>query len=104
GQDDEPDKEKLNPNGAFSIAFEAVRSELANDFNEWREKWSADEKIWFSNEEMLEAAILESVPKARPFKFVEQYFYETFKTLSGKTKSIVLLTVSNFLFSLLQDP
>jgi hypothetical protein len=106
GQADEADSsnEQINEDGAFYKAFEAIRNEIATDYQQWQKTWTEDEKIWFSNKNMLEAAILEKFPQARTFKFVEQFFFETFKTLSGKTKSIILLSLSSFLFSLLQDP
>lgn len=89
---------------AFNKAFEIVRTELAAQVNDWRDSWKQEEKLKFADKAVLEEEILKRFPKARPFKFVEQFFFQTFKTLSGKTKSIVLFSVSNFFFHLLQEP
>ncbi|MXV16903.1 hypothetical protein [Hufsiella ginkgonis] len=105
GSDDgAEEKEKDNPDRAFNKAFETIRSSIAADYQQWTESWSDGAKQWFSDRQVREAAFLEIYPRARTFKFVEQFFFETFKSLSYKTKSVILMGVSSFLFSLLQDP
>lgn len=104
GNENGEDVEDDNPESAFNLAFETVRGEIAAEYNAWKDNWTDDERIWFADKKMREAAALEKLPKARAFKFVEQFFFETFKTLSFKTKSIILLSLSSFLFSLLQPP
>jgi hypothetical protein len=99
GRNDDTD-----PNSPFNKAFESIRSQLAGDFQNWRDNWTDDEKIWFDGKEMREAAFLEKFPKAREFKFVEQFFFQTFQTLADKTRSIIMLSLSSFLFQLLQSP
>lgn len=104
GSEDGQSEGENNPESAFNKAFEIIRQELSSQVKEWQETWSDEEKKTYSNCAVFEAAIIKKFPKARPFKFVEQFFFETFKTLSFKTKSIILLSLSSFLFSLLQDP
>ena len=106
GSDDEEAmaKKEVDPEGAFGKAITRARAKVNVQYQAWKETWNEDKKNWFKDRSQLEAEFLNKVPDARRLKFVEQFFFETFKTLSFKTKSIILLSVSSFLFDLLQEP
>lgn len=93
-----------DPNSAFSKAFESIRKSLAEDFQKWKATWTEGDKMIFEDREYCANYFTQKFPKARDFKFVEQFFKETFKSLAERTRSIIQLSVSNFLFHLLQEP
>lgn len=104
GEDEGQTGMEDNPDSPFNKAFEIVRSGIAKEYQQWKKTWGKKQKRLYQDKGVLEKTILEKFPKARQFRFVEQFFFETFKTLSFKTKSIILLSLSSFLFSLLQEP
>jgi hypothetical protein len=102
--DEEDNDDQKHLNGAFGKAIMSARAKIDIDYQAWRGTWDEDKKNWFKDRSRLEIEFLQKFPDARKLKFVEQFFFETFKTLSAKTKSIILLSVSSFLFELLQEP
>jgi hypothetical protein len=106
GADDDGDlgEDKDNPDNPFIRAYERVRASIAKEYQQWCNSWSAADKSLFQDRQICEKAFLKLCPKARQFKFVEQFFNETFKKLSNKTRGTILLSLTSFLFSLLEDP
>lgn len=100
-----PQKDKKEETGnsksAFRLAYEAAQKKVnaqAEQFVNGIDKEKAPKP------EHFERIILDSVPDARRMKAVDQFFAETFRDLSDKTRSIVLFSFTGFLFNLLQEP
>ncbi len=51
-----------------------------------------------------EETVCDALDDARLFRFVESFFLDTYRQLAEKTRSIIDLTFSGFLFGLLRDP
>jgi type IV secretory pathway TraG/TraD family ATPase VirD4 len=90
---------------AFDKTYNAAHAALMKKIKGW---W---EKLPSSNREALEAddqlyndALLEAIPDVRLLKFLHEFFFDSFKNLSQKTRSIVEFIFLGFLFRLLREP
>lgn len=89
----------------YEVAYEAAR----NNVNKQIEQWEAEQDPTYlsqiiKNEAEYDEAIINALPDGRILKFIDEFFEETFKNLSDKTRSIIELSFSGFLFRLLRDP
>ncbi len=89
---------------AFQKAFEAARKRVTDQMDEWFNQLSVSEQNRLQNEAAFEAELLNELPQARLLKFLDQFFFDSFITLSEKTRSIIDFTFSGFLFRLLREP
>jgi len=48
--------------------------------------------------------LAEKAPSSKLFESIHQFFFENYKNLSEKTRSIIEFSFSGFLFRLLKDP
>lgn len=82
---------EFNPQKAFFKMFVSARERVLAEKDEWQVKNpDLDCLDWLSN--------------ARTLKFLDDYFFETYRTLPEKTRSIIDFSFSGFLFQLLRDP
>ncbi|PSR56631.1 hypothetical protein AHMF7605_25620 [Adhaeribacter arboris] len=88
----------------FHQAFEEARKKVMSQVDAWTLDLPEIEKLDFEDEAVYEAAMLEALPDARLFKFLDQFFVDNFISLSDKTRSIIDFTFSGFLFRLLREP
>lgn len=88
----------------FHQAFERAKARV----NAWAEEWftglSFEDQQRLQEDAFLEEALLEAVPQARLFKYIDQFFVENFIPLTDKTRSIIDFIFSGFLFRLLREP
>jgi type IV secretory pathway TraG/TraD family ATPase VirD4 len=89
----------------YEIAYEAARDNV----NKQIERWEAEQDPTYlnkilKNEAVYDEAVMAALPDGRTLKFIDEFFEETFKNLSDKTRSIIELSFSGFLFRLLRDP
>jgi hypothetical protein len=85
---------------AFDIADERIRKKIA----EWEDTLTPDELIALENPGKYEQAAMNALPDFRIYRFLDQFFLETFKNLNERTRSIIDFSFSGFLFRLLRDP
>ncbi|MES2652990.1 MAG: TraM recognition domain-containing protein [Bacteroidota bacterium] len=86
---------------AFYIAYKKVSTEIKEkiqDVENYHASKQNGAEVILTDEE------IDAIPGARIFKFLDVFFWETFKNLSDKTRSIVEFTFSGFLFRLLREP
>jgi hypothetical protein len=98
-------EEELDKQKAFQKAITLAHVKILSEIDEWEKTLTQDE-IDFYNEHPLiyEEKIGEVIPAARIFRFLDEFFMDSFKNLSEKTRSIIDFSFSGFLFRLLRDP
>lgn len=89
---------------AFNKAYEIAHAKVREKVKEWYTDLSPGQKHAIPDDESYNLAILEAVPEARLLKFLHEFFLDSFKNLSPKTRSIIEFTFSGFLFRLLREP
>lgn len=90
-----------NKEVSFYKAFYKVKNDVLRLIDRTEEKHrrkTNDFNARLTTEQIME------IPKVRLFYFMDQFFGDTFKNLSEKTRSIIELTFSGFLFHLLREP
>jgi hypothetical protein len=89
----------------FKQAYELAQKNISRQIDNWKQTLSWEEMAEISaNHSALDSAAIRDLPDARTFRFVKQFFNETYRGLSEKTRSIVDFSFSGFLFRLLRDP
>lgn len=88
----------------FHKAFETAKENVNAQVEEWFASLPLSHQQRLQDEFDFENEVLEAVPNARLFKFIDQFFVENFISLTDKTRSIIDFIFSGFLFRLLRDP
>ncbi|AUD02148.1 type IV secretory system conjugative DNA transfer family protein [Spirosoma pollinicola] len=89
---------------AFHKAFEAAQINVNKQIESWAANHTNAQKNAYQDEAVFESALLDAIPDARLLKFVDGYFIDEFIPLAGKTRSIITVSVSAFMFKLLREP
>lgn len=89
---------------AFAQAFDKAQDNLDRQVETFKASLSKEEDQQLDTKEKFEAAILEAIPDAVTLKFLDQFFMDSYRTLSEKTRSIVEFSFTGFLFRLLKEP
>ena len=93
------------PKTAYVKAFEAAQMKVNGDiFTYIDHSLSIAEKEKIKNVEYFESLMLKVIPDAKRLRMIDQFFNETYKNLSDKTRSIVEFSWTGFLFTLMQEP
>lgn len=89
----------------YEIAFDLARENVSKQIEEWKNTlpWEVMNRIGRSAN-ALDTAACQDLPDARAFRFVKQFFRDTYRGLSEKTRSIIDFSFSGFLFRLLREP
>ena len=95
------EKEKMT---AFKKAYRAAQDKIAPLYDAWEAKYTTEQLIAMDKEGTFNPSLFEAVPSARLMSFIDQFFVETYRNLSEKTRSIIEFSFSGFLFRLLKDP
>ncbi len=101
------EKDKGNPKQAdspFNKAYKAAQDKIAPLYDAWEAQFSAELLELMDRDGTFNEILFEAVPSARVMSFVDQFFGETYRNLSDKTRSIIEFSFSGFLFRLLKDP
>lgn len=91
-------------NNHFMNAFYLARNNVRNMVEEWRSKQSIDFLLSIDSPEKNLLITYEAVPESRTLDLIYLFFFETYITLSQKTRSIIDFTFSAFLMRLLKNP
>lgn len=90
---------------SYDDAYERARDNISHQIEEWKKTLSWEEMADIGTSPSgLDKAAIRDLPDVRTFHFVKQFFTETYRGLSEKTRSIVDFSFSGFLFRLLRDP
>ena len=101
-KENEPQDKRKN---TFTKAFELAQTNVLAQIDVWKKSLSDKVRTAIEgDEELFEEAIIEAIPDARLLKGVDQFFVDTYRTISEKTRSLILFSFSGFLFRLLRDP
>jgi hypothetical protein len=98
-------KEKKSSNTAFSKAYALANKKVIERIQQWQQSLPlVKRKLYEEDETLFDEMVQELFPEARKLKFIDQFFVETFRDLSSKTRTILEFIYSGFLYRLLQDP
>ncbi len=101
----EKSKDASGENTDFTRALEAARKIVQKNYDTWfRKQGKRRRKQLEKNPELAEQIRKDEIEGYTRLKMIDQFFVETYRTLSDKTRSIINLTFSGFLFHLLQEP
>ncbi|MGN8037826.1 type IV secretory system conjugative DNA transfer family protein [Chitinophaga sp. 22321] len=101
----EPRLEDKGKTTAFKMAFAAARDRVDVQVEQLLKALIPEEQSRLHRDAALfEATILEKIPDARTLQFVDQFFVESYRNLSEKTRSIIEFSFSGCLFRLLKEP
>lgn len=89
---------------AFKKAFNAAQKKIKLQINAWEKGLSDEEKLKMEQEELFEEKLFDVIPEAQTLQAIDQFFVETYRNLSDKTRSIIDFAFSGFLFRLLKNP
>ncbi len=96
------DKPKVD---TFMYAFGLAEKNIKKQIDQLFESLSDfDKKRWQSEKGFQEKSIFDQLPDAALFRFLEQFFFETYAVLSEKTRSIIEFSFTGFLFRLMKEP
>ncbi|MEA5260309.1 TraM recognition domain-containing protein [Arcicella aquatica] len=98
-QEDEQEKSK-----AFNKAYQSAHNKVLEKVRAWDKSLTAQQQSLFAEPDTYHQAVLDNVIEARLMKFLHEFFFDNFKNLSSKTRSIIEFTFSGFLFRLLREP
>lgn len=101
GRDENESKSKTD---AFAKAYAAAQSKLEKQINAFRKTLSEEENELLTDADFYDRLICDALPDVRTFKYVCQFFEESFLNLSDKTRSIIDFSFSGFLYGLLKEP
>ncbi|MCP9749996.1 type IV secretory system conjugative DNA transfer family protein [Ferruginibacter sp. HRS2-29] len=90
--------------GSFAHAVETARVKVNSQVETFLKQLDTDQRKALNEEHLMEAAILEAIQDAKRLKAVDRFFIQQYRDLSSKTRSIIDLSVSGFLFNLMQEP
>lgn len=86
--------------GAFDQAFQNVKAKI----DALEKDLTSSELEQMNDRVFYDCMIAERVPESRALEIVHQFFFEHYKNLSEKTRSIIEFSFSGFLFRLLKEP
>ncbi|HVW96121.1 MAG TPA: TraM recognition domain-containing protein [Mucilaginibacter sp.] len=99
--------EKLNGKEIkpFQQAFEEAVKNIKQQLDNWFDILDESEKERLKKDVVAyEMTVSEAVPDERLLHFLDQFFFDSFKNLSEKTRSIIDFIFTGFLFRLLREP
>ena len=89
---------------AFQIAFDIAEQKVNDQIKTWANKQPVETMLKFSDDIFYDEMVCAALPDARLFKFIHEFFMDSFMNLAEKTRSIIDFSFSGFLFHLLRDP
>ncbi|MEA5402092.1 TraM recognition domain-containing protein [Arcicella sp. DC2W] len=89
---------------AFEKAYLLANSNVLEKIKAWHNSLTPEQQNSLPNDESYFQIVEDNVMEARLIKFLYGFFFDNFKNLSSKTRSIVDFTFSGFLFRLLREP
>lgn len=89
---------------AFAQAFDKAQDNLDKQVEAFKAGLSKEEDQKLDTKEKFEEAVLDAIPDAVTLKFLDQFFMDSYRNLSEKTRSIVEFSFTGFLFRLLKEP
>lgn len=98
-----PENEKLEAK-AFYKAYKLAHNNTLEKVKAWDKSLTTQQQNMISDADLYNQAVLDNIIEARLMRFLHEFFFDNFKNLSPKTRSIVDFTFSGFLFRLLREP
>lgn len=89
---------------SFYAAFDRASKIAKEQLKVWESMLSTGELSRMVSASDYEEAAMNALPEVRLFRYLDQFFLETFGNLSEKTRSIIDFSFTGFLFRLLRDP
>jgi type IV secretory pathway TraG/TraD family ATPase VirD4 len=89
---------------AFHKAYKIVRNRLGKAIKEWEDEIGEDLINFYVENNLYYIELYRLFPEARPFKYLDEFFFGTYRMLTSRTRSIVDFNISGFFFRLLKEP
>lgn len=89
---------------AFKKAFKAAQDNVVPLYDAWEAQFTLAQLSEMDKNGTFNQSLFDAVPQARLMSFIDQFFIETYRNLSEKTRSIIEFSFSGFLFRLLKEP
>jgi type IV secretory pathway TraG/TraD family ATPase VirD4 len=89
---------------AFTNAFDLAKDNVDAQVEVFTASLTPEQKVKLESKDEYEKALLKAIPDAVTLKFLDQFFMESYRDLSEKTRSIIEFSFSGFLFRLLKEP
>lgn len=89
---------------AFEKAYLLANNNVLEKIKAWHNSLTPEQQNSLPKDEAYFQVVEDNVVEARLMKFLYGFFFDNFKNLSSKTRSIVDFTFSGFLFRLLREP
>lgn len=89
---------------AFDRALDRAHSETRKKTEAWESQQGFDALKRMKDEGTYDECLFAVVPEVWTLRFVDEFFLSSFRNLNEKTRSIIELSFSGFLFKLLREP
>ncbi|MCX2495238.1 hypothetical protein OQX63_17240 [Pedobacter sp. PF22-3] len=89
---------------AFELAYDLVKERIMAKVEHWEQSFEVAELEMLQTLGMYENNLFKAIPEARTFKAIDQFTIITLGNLAEKTRSIVDMKISGFLYRLLREP
>jgi Type IV secretory system Conjugative DNA transfer len=89
---------------AFYQAFTIARTKIKLMIFDWETDLGVDKINQLKREKLYNETMLKACPEVRIFKYIDEFFFVTYRSLASKTRSVIDFSVSGFFFRLLSEP
>lgn len=89
---------------AFVKAMTVAQGNIQVKIDQWRSDIGERFLNSLTDRDAYIEALYEDVPEARTYAIIENFFTQQYRKLAERTRSIISLTLTNFLINLLRDP
>ncbi|MBB6001460.1 type IV secretory system conjugative DNA transfer family protein [Arcicella rosea] len=103
-EDDENEDGEKSEVTAFLKAYDLAYDRTYEKIDIWDNTLTSHEKEELEKNDLYFHEAMNNVAEARLLKFLGEFFFDSFKNLSPKTRSIIEFTFTGFLFRLLREP
>jgi type IV secretory pathway TraG/TraD family ATPase VirD4 len=97
-------KDETTEKRAFRKAFETASNKVKQSIARWDRKLSSEKKRELKEQSDYFTAMYEAVPEAKMLMRLDNFFFDSFKELSPKTRAIIEFSFSGLLMRLLREP
>lgn len=95
---------KKTEDKAFDVAYQKVNDEMKDLSYAFLNNMTYVQRCEYQASPDRSLYVLDKLPELRLFKFVDQFFFETYYNLHEKTRSIIEFSFASFLLRMLKEP
>lgn len=95
---------KSSSKSSYTSAFLKAQKKVKEQIKGFTEKLTPEQEKIAEDPESFEDLILENIPDAATLKSIDQFFIDSFRNISDKTRNLIEFCFNGFLFRLLREP